>query len=424
MKKYIACILLSAFALTYVVGCSKTESVKVTEVESIPGAEDSDILEKDNAIDETEVSEDGLSVEDEYIEYGYMAYDDLLFELETWMINRNSEYYVYDEDERSPEKMGLSSTFMYATDTMGYVIEDINGDGIKELLLGEDSWGDKNGTVLYDIFTVTKEGNMVLLANGGERDRFYICQGGIIYEEGSSGADATSEDYWIIEEGKLSKADAVSGTTFMNYDLSYFMDGDKLLDSDMQELSEGKTAQDVIYPQVYLGDYDNGTFYVSFDRDNLLETEENLIIKDAGIYTMDCYDIADIAQLEVGKRIAVDGILYEIESITDENGYKLINGGFSEGGVTLEAVDESNCYMVVGVNDLRTYTFEDNRDLIISDKVTYEDSSDLESDPVKADVDSLYEAVMTAENEYFNQFNTTVTIEDGEVISIIRIYVP
>lgn len=271
---------------------------------------------------------------------------------------------------------------------------------------------------------MTPEGNMVMLANGGERDRFYICQGGVIYEEGSSGADNSMSAYWQINNSKLVEADAPAGTGRMEYTLRYFKDGDALISEEGKaELEKAAANGDIVCPILYTGDLKDGIFPVNFERENVVETEENLMIKDLEICTLDTYDIADISKLSVGDSIVVDGKVIEVKSKKQDGDTILINGGISEGGVDLGPEKDGNCYIYEGFSDIHTYTVEATKDMPISDKVSYEDKSDLEL-TVRADRDTLIDTVMYSENDIFVCHNTKVRIENGEIVEIIREYMP
>lgn len=104
----------------------------------------------------------------------------------------------------SPDDMELSPIYQYRTPTMGYARADINGDGIVELLLGDDFSAD--GYAVYDLFTFDPEqGTVRHLFSGGERDRLTILDDGILCEEGSNSAFDSFRTCYRIEGGKLVK---------------------------------------------------------------------------------------------------------------------------------------------------------------------------------------------------------------------------
>lgn len=100
--------------------------------------------------------------------------------------------------ETSPEDSGLSSVYRYESEYGSFARKDIDGDGIEELLIGDD-FGD--GTYqLYDIFTFdSNKRSPVHILSGGERDSFVLSGSGIIVESGSSSAFESFVRYYKIE---------------------------------------------------------------------------------------------------------------------------------------------------------------------------------------------------------------------------------
>ena len=62
--------------------------------------------------------------------------------------------------------------------------------------------------------------------------------------------------------------------------------------------------------------------------------------------------------------------------------------------------------------------------LVVDPSATYTDRSDIEADPVNADYEGLVDAMMAAQDDTFDQYNTTVRIEAGKVIAIDRVFRP
>ena len=102
----------------------------------------------------------------------------------------------------SPEERGLSPVYSYNSPYAGYTIKDIDGNGIDELLIGDMF---ENGDYfLYDIYTINpKDGTIIHLADGGERDRFKINGNGVIIEEGSNSAFDSFQKGYSIVDGQL-----------------------------------------------------------------------------------------------------------------------------------------------------------------------------------------------------------------------------
>jgi len=76
---------------------------------------------------------------------------------------------------------------------VGYIYDDINGDGIEELLIGEIAKDDWKG-VVYDIYTMIDR-KPVHVVSGGARNRYFICDDTFLCNEYSSGAN---ENGWLV----------------------------------------------------------------------------------------------------------------------------------------------------------------------------------------------------------------------------------
>lgn len=97
-------------------------------------------------------------------------------------------------------EQGMSHLYSYPADSenpMGYTLVDINEDGVDELILGT---GGEYG-MIFDLYAM-QEGKLVHMANSGERDRYYLCEGGYIRNEGSDSA-AESHDIIFAYDGTM-----------------------------------------------------------------------------------------------------------------------------------------------------------------------------------------------------------------------------
>ena len=90
----------------------------------------------------------------------------------------------------------------------GYVLRDIDSDGVDELLLTSGEYGE-----LYDyiyVIVTLKDGNAYPVAyEGGARNRFYLCQNNIISNEGSNGASYSLSKYYRVLNGNLIQIESV-----------------------------------------------------------------------------------------------------------------------------------------------------------------------------------------------------------------------
>ena len=124
---------------------------------------------------------------------------------------------------------------------IGYCIEDVSGDGIPELIIGEINNKSKNaGTRIISLYT-TADGETCLAhegrlkINGWARSRYYLLDDGLLYHEGSGGARYSfSSIEEISEDGTSVKKREVFATyirengkeRFGNFHLIYDENGD------------------------------------------------------------------------------------------------------------------------------------------------------------------------------------------------------
>ena len=142
------------------------------------------------------------------------------------------------------------------------------------------------------------------------------------------------------------------------------------------------------------------------------------------VYTEDAYDIADISQIAVGDTFIVSGLDFEVESV-ERGDDLLINGGLDEGGFTLHAFEEDNCWKVVMEDDYNTYSNYGETTLPLADDVTFTDGWDPEKEPLTATgAEAVAAAITGTDMDYFSPLNTTVCVENGAIVEIVRTYMP
>ncbi|WP_027430183.1 hypothetical protein [Lachnospira multipara] len=91
---------------------------------------------------------------------------------------------------------------------IGYILVDINSDGVDELIFAEKNDLQENSRILA-IYTL-KNNKAVLLADGGIRDSYYLLNDNTIFNTGSGGASYT---IWGLYEINSSN-DALEATDF------------------------------------------------------------------------------------------------------------------------------------------------------------------------------------------------------------------
>ena len=129
---------------------------------------------------------------DAAITTGYAAYDALLAEISDLRRSGASEA----QADFSHDLLSVNDYYQ----TPGWLLRDLDGEGIPELLLGAD-WGDGH-TVIFNIYCLDGA-KAVRVVDGWSRSRWYLCTDGSLAHEGSDGASEGTFSYYRYENGAL-----------------------------------------------------------------------------------------------------------------------------------------------------------------------------------------------------------------------------
>ena len=100
------------------------------------------------------------------------------------------------ETDFSPDLLTANDYYQ----TPGWLLRDLDGDGIPELLLGAN-W-DEGHAVIFNIYR-SGGTRAVRVVNGWNRNRWYLCTDGSLANEGSSSAFESSFSYYSYTSGEL-----------------------------------------------------------------------------------------------------------------------------------------------------------------------------------------------------------------------------
>ena len=168
---------------------------------------------------------------------------------------------------------------------------------------------------------------------------------------------------------------------------------------------------------------DNCTLAVSFEEGDAYVDDTGAMQLDVTVYTYDLYDMVDISNLKEGDIIVVQGNEVVVETLeTLQSGLVFINGGMENGGYDLWHGD-SGVYFEHGYNDVKSYYALGEATIRVSADFEFVDSSDLDKgevtyypgDFLTSDVGILYS---------FTPNNTSIVVEDGQIIQMTRIFTP
>ena len=176
----------------------------------------------------------------------------------------------------------------------------------------------------------------------------------------------------------------------------------------------------------------DGTYHISFESDKVGVGERRNTINDVVVYDYDRYTAPEIEALSEGDTIAThlngteEITALTVESIERENNYVTINGGIEEGGIDL--CKEDDYYRTLTWDDFPVY-YEVGvaKQLVMADDIELSDgAADFGADPVMVKGDRAVCDAMSSEEDVYgwNAGNTTVTIQNGEMTHVDRIWVP
>lgn len=181
----------------------------------------------------------------------FTSYDDLIGAIAEGLKNG------FSEDEQM--SLDISTCFfMNASDyeTYGYLKKDLDGDGTEELIIGSNpvDQADGGNSVIYDLYTM-KDGQVVHVFDGWERNRFYLCEDGTIANEGSSGAAYSSWSYYKYSDGEIKIVESVftdeddngNGHWYHSDKEAYEDESNEITEDEGMSIIEKYTYQDINY---------------------------------------------------------------------------------------------------------------------------------------------------------------------------------
>ena len=161
---------------------------------------------------------------------------------------------------------------------------------------------------------------------------------------------------------------------------------------------------------------------ISLDEGNAYVDDNGRMQMDLKIYTYDKYDMVDIAALKVGDTIVrYSGEVQVISKEQSDAGTIYINGGFENNGFDL-ITDDSGIFYEVGFNDTRNWYQIGEATIRVSVDFIGIDNADLEQGEVIIYPGDFLIGAVT--NYDFTPYNTTIRVEDGQIIGMNRVYVP
>ena len=175
-------------------------------------------------------------------------------------------------------------------------------------------------------------------------------------------------------------------------------------------------------PDTTMDDLTDATLSISLEEGDAYVDDTGKMQMDVKIYSYDLYDAAGIAGLSVGDILVTHAGEVEIASLErNEAGYVCINGGLDAGGFEL-APEGGGIFSEIGYNDAKNWYEVGEATIRVSvDFMGYDNA-----DPDRGEV-VLYPGdflIGEVSNYDFTPHNTTIRVEDGQIVELNRRYVP
>lgn len=168
---------------------------------------------------------------------------------------------------------------------------------------------------------------------------------------------------------------------------------------------------------------DNCTLAISLEEGAIYKDDAGVVQMDVTIFAYDLYDMVDISLLKEGDRIMLrqkEVVVSNLER--GEDGSVNINGGLDAGGYSLRT-DGNTTFYEYGYSDVKSYYELGKTTIAVSEEFIYTDASDLDNDElIYHTVDLLSDS--SGIDYHFNPNNTTITVRDGVIIEMNRVYTP
>lgn len=166
----------------------------------------------------------------------------------------------------------------------------------------------------------------------------------------------------------------------------------------------------------------DATVPASFSSDDFHWMGGNLSMT---VYNEDLYDAAEIAKMQVGDTIIYESKPLVVKEKKEEQGGFTINGGVEEGGCFLLA-NEGGTYIPKLMDDHSVYTTLGKAEVALSEDFILVDCGEMPTDPMDTirTNQKLYIESLKDYRRDFNPMNTRVVIENGEIKSITRQWIP
>ena len=175
-------------------------------------------------------------------------------------------------------------------------------------------------------------------------------------------------------------------------------------------------------PDTTMENLSDAILSISLDEGDAYVDDSGRMQMDLKIYTYDKYDMVDIANLKVGDTVVRHfGEVKVVSKEQNEAGTIFINGGLENGGLDL-VTDDCGLFYEPGFNDVKNWYEIGKATIRVSVDFKGYDNADLEQGEVIIYPGDFLIGAVT--NYDFTPYNTTIRVEDGQIVEMNRVFIP
>lgn len=175
-------------------------------------------------------------------------------------------------------------------------------------------------------------------------------------------------------------------------------------------------------PDSTMDTLDHATLAISLEEGDAYVDDTGIMRMNVKVYSYDLFDMVDIAGLKTGDTIVTHAGEVAVSSVErNASGTVLINGGLDLGGFDLIS-DGGGVYYEIGYNDAKSWYEAGEATLRVSTDLEFMDNIDLEKGLQIYYAGSFLVGEVT--DYHFTPYNTTIRTENGQIVSMERIYTP
>lgn len=188
--------------------------------------------------------------------------------------------------------------------------------------------------------------------------------------------------------------------------------------------NEDEAVPNTIYPlpDSTMDNIENSVIAISLEENDAYVDDTGIMRMKVKVYSYDLFDMVDIAGLRPGDVIVTHTGETEVSSVErNTHGTVLINGGLDTGGFELFS-DDSGVYYEVGFSDAKNWYEVGEVTLRVSTDLRFRDNADPEKGEQIYYAGSFLVGEVT--DYHFTPHNTTIRTENGQIVSMERVYTP